>query len=639
MPNIVDVAYAQTGKSTSTNQYGMREMQERAFEARNAQYLLLKAPPASGKSRALMFIALDKLINQGLSKAIIAVPERSIGASFDTVELSKFGFFSDWTVEPKNNLCTPGSDKGKVQMFVDFMKGADKILICTHSTLRFAFEALEESNFDNVLLAIDEFHHVSADSENRLGELLRSVMAKSDVHIVAMTGSYFRGDSIPVLLPEDEAQFTKVTYNYYEQLNGYVFLKSLGIGYHFYQGKYTSAINEVLNTDQKTILHIPSVQSGESTKDKYDEVDRILDMIGTVTHRDPETCVIHVKRHGDGKDLKVADLVHDEPKARERIVEYLRHIEKPEDMDLIIALGMAKEGFDWKFCEHALTVGYRGSLTEIIQIIGRCTRDSANKSHAQFTNLIAQPDAEDDLVKLSVNNMLKAITCSLLMEQVLAPNFKFKTKVSDDDKSTDTEIKVRGLKEPTSKRVKDIIESDLNDLKAAILSDDKLVKALPGNVDPEVINKVMIPKIIKIKYPELSDEEVEEVRQHVVVDSVIKNGEIKQEGDKRFVRMADKFINIDDLHIDLIDRVNPFQKAFEILSKSLTTKIFKVIQDTIEATRVQMSDEEAILLWPKIKEFVKTHGKEPSIASLDPLERRMADAVVYLKAQRRQQGV
>lgn len=639
MPNIVEVTYAQTGQSTSINQYGMREMQERAFEARNAQYLLLKAPPASGKSRALMFIALDKLIKQGLSKAIIAVPERSIGGSFDSVELSNFGFFANWKVDPKNNLCTPGGDQSKVQTFVDFLKGTDKILICTHATLRFAFEAIEESDFDNVLLAIDEFHHVSADGENRLGELLRSVMAKSDAHIVAMTGSYFRGDSVPVLLPEDEAQFTKVSYNYYEQLNGYTYLKSLGIGYHFYQGKYISAIDEVLDTDKKTILHIPNVQSGESTKEKYDEVDRILDVIGTVTYRDPETCVIHVKRHGDGKELKVADLVHDEPKVRERIVEYLRHIENPEDMDLIIALGMAKEGFDWKFCEHALTVGYRGSLTEIIQIIGRCTRDSDNKSHAQFTNLIAQPDATDELVKLSVNNMLKAITCSLLMEQVLAPNFKFKTKQNDDDKSTDSEIKVRGLKEPTSKRVKDIIESDLNDLKAAILSDDKIVKALPGNVDPEVINKVMIPKIIKVKYPELSDEEVEEVRQHVVVDSVIKNGEIKQEGDKRFVRMADKFINIDDLHIDLIDRVNPFQKAFEILSKSLTTKIFKVIQDTIEATRVQMSDEEAILLWPKIKDFYQAHGREPNINSLDALERRMADALVYLKAQRRQQGV
>lgn len=647
MPNIVDVTYAQTGKSTSINQYGMREMQERAFDARNAQYLLLKAPPASGKSRALMFIALDKLINQGLSKAIIAVPEKSIGGSFSSVELSKFGFFADWVVEPRNNLCTPGGDKSKVQAFLNFLKNDAKILICTHATLRFAFEALEESEFDNVLLAIDEFHHVSADGENRLGELLRTVMAKSDVHIVAMTGSYFRGDSVPVLLPEDEDQFTKVSYNYYEQLNGYTFLKSLGIGYHFYQGSYVkrpdantlSGIESMLNTDLKTILHIPSVQSGESTKDKHDEVDQILDIIGTVTHRDPDTGIIHVVRHEDGKKLKVADLVHDEPNARERTVEYLRRIQKPEDMDLIIALGMAKEGFDWKFCEHALTVGYRGSLTEIIQIIGRCTRDSDNKSHAQFTNLIAQPDAEDDMVKVSVNNMLKAITCSLLMEQVLAPNFKFKTKQSDDDKSTDTEIKVRGLKEPSSKRVKDIIESDLNDLKAAILSDDKIVKALPGNVDPEVINKVMIPKIIKIKYPQLSDEEVEELRQHVVVDSVIKNGEIKQEGDKRFIRMADKFINIDDLHIDLIDRVNPFQKAFEILSKELTTKIFKVIQDTIEATRVQMSDEEAILLWPKINAFVQAQGRQPISNSLDPLERRMADALVYLKAQLRQQGV
>lgn len=647
MPNIVDVSYAQTGKSTSVNKYGMREMQERAFEARHAQYLLLKAPPASGKSRALMFIALDKLINQGLSKAIIAVPEKSIGGSFDSVELSKFGFFADWVVEPRDNLCTPGGDKSKVQAFINFLKNDAKILICTHATLRFAFEALEESEFDNVLLAIDEFHHVSADGENRLGELLRTVMAKSDVHIAAMTGSYFRGDSVPVLLPEDEAQFTKVSYNYYEQLNGYTFLKSLGIGYHFYQGSYIkrpdastpSGIESVLNTDQKTILHIPNVQSGESTKDKHDEVDQILDIIGTVTHRDPNTGIIHVVRHGDGKQLKVADLVHDEPNARERTVEYLRHIKTPEDMDLIIALGMAKEGFDWKFCEHALTVGYRGSLTEIIQIIGRCTRDSDNKSHAQFTNLIAQPDAEDDLVRISVNNMLKAITCSLLMEQVLAPNFKFKTKQNDDDKSGETEIKIRGLKEPTSKRVKDIIESDLNDLKAAILSDDKIVKALPGNVDPEVINKVMIPKIIKIKYPDLTDEQVEELRQHVVVDSVIKNGEIKQEGDKRFVRMADKFINIDDLHIDLIDRVNPFQKAFEILSKALTTKVFKIIQDTIEATRVQMSDEEAVLLWPKIKDYFKLQGREPNVNSLDPLERRMADALIYLKAQRRQQGV
>ena len=444
------------------------------------------------------------------------------------------------------------------------MHNDEQILICTHATLRFAYDELVDSDFNNTVLAIDEFHHVSADVDNRLGEVLRSIMQKSSIHIIAMTGSYFRGDSNPVLAPDDEAKFERVTYNYYEQLNGYSYLKSLGIGYHFYQGRYTSAIMEVLNTDKKTILHIPNVNSGESTKDKHSEVDYIIDQIGEIDHQDPLTNVIYVKRKTDSKVIKVADLVQDSPIERDKIVNYLRNIKTAEDMDLIIALGMAKEGFDWPYCEHALTVGYRGSLTEIIQIIGRATRDSSNKTHAQFTNLIAQPDATDDDVKLSVNNMLKAITASLLMEQVLAPNFKFKTKLDFDDKYEPGTIKIRGFRTPSTARVQQIVDSDINDLKATILQDPQMLKAMPGNIEPEVINKVLIPKIIQIKYPELSEAEIEEVRQYVVVDSVVKNGELKEDGDKRFLRMADKFINIDELNIDLIDSINPFQKAFEI---------------------------------------------------------------------------
>lgn len=639
MPNIVDVTYARTGESTKINAMGMREMQERAYSARDAQYLLLKAPPASGKSRALMFIALDKLHKQGLKKAIVAVPEKSIGGSFSATDLKSHGFFSNWEPNDHYNLCTPGGDPSKVNAFVRFIESDEKILICTHATLRFAFEQIDESKFNGCLLAIDEFHHVSADKDNsRLGSLLHSIMTKSNAHVVAMTGSYFRGDGVPVLLPEDESKFTKITYNYYEQLNGYNYLKSLGIGYHFYQGRYTTAINEVLDTNKKTILHIPNVNAGESTKDKYQEVDTILDILGEVDYQDHSTGIIYLKRHADGKILKIANLVEEE--GRERVVEYLRNVKSIDDIDLIIALGMAKEGFDWPYCEHALTVGYRGSLTEIIQIIGRCTRDSKNKIHAQFTNLIAQPDATDDLVTLSVNNMLKAIACSLLMEQVLAPNFKFKTKLSDDDLSEKPgEIKIHGFKEPSSLRVKEIVESDLNDLKATILQDDQLIKALPGNVDPEVINKIMIPKIIKMKYPELSESEVEEVRQHVVVDSVIKNSEIKETGDKRFIRMAGKFVNIDELHIDLIDRINPFQQAFEILSKSVTAQVFRVIQEAIEATRIQMTPEEAVLLWPKIKNFVKTNGRQPEINAVDLLERRYAEALVYILNQKRQKNM
>lgn len=639
MPDLVNVTYAQTGRSIATNHLGMREMQERAFEARNAQYLLLKAPPASGKSRALMFLGLDKLYNQGLKKVIVAVPERAIGGSFAPTNLTAHGFFADWDFDSDYNLCTPGGEASKVQAFQNFLNDASQtILICTHATLRFAFEAVETAAFNNILLAIDEFHHVSVDAENRLGEVLRAIMETTSAHIIAMTGSYFRGDSVPVLLPLDEAKFTKVTYNYYEQLNGYEHLKSLGIGYHFYQGRYLSAIGEVLDTDKKTILHIPNVNAGESTKDKHKEVDSILDMVGAVTHQDPDTGVIFVKRHGDGKLIKVADLVNDTPRDRDKIVAYLRDMNDVEDMDLIIALGMAKEGFDWPYCEHALTVGYRGSLTEIIQIIGRATRDSPNKTHAQFTNLIAQPDAADEEVKLSVNNMLKAITASLLMEQVLAPNFKFKTKRFDDEEMEQGTLKIRGFKEPSTQRVKDIVETDLNDLKAAILQDNQMLQALPGEfIEPEVINKVLIPKIIQKKYPLLTDEEVEELRQHVVVDSVIKNGEIKEVGDKKFVRMAGKFVNIEDLHIDLIDQVNPFQKAFEVLSKSVTARLLKVIQETIDATRIQMTDEEAVILYrDKIKPFIESHGREPNINSHNPLEVRMAEAIIYLKNKRRQ---
>jgi hypothetical protein len=638
--NTVDVEYERTGESIQVDSQGMREMQRKVFEQRNSQHLLIKAPPASGKSRALMFIGLDKLFNQGRKKVIVAAPERSIGASFESTDLTSHGFFADWEVKPQNNLCMPGGEKSKVEAFKQFMNGSDAILVCTHATLRFAFEALPASDFNGCVLAIDEFHHVSADVNNsRLGDLVRNVMNGSDVHLIAMTGSYFRGDAVPILRPEDEAKFTPVVYNYYEQLNGYQHLKSLGIGYHFYQGRYTSALGGVLDTDKKTILHIPNVNSGESTKDKIEEVGFILDSIGTEIDEDEETGILNVKRKSDGKIIKVADLVDDTDQVkRARTLAYLsQNARKDVDaVDLIIALGMAKEGFDWPFCEQALTVGYRASLTEIIQIIGRCTRDSENKIHAQFTNLIAQPEAADSDVKLSVNNMLKAITASLLMEQVLAPNFKFKSRLGNDDAPEPGTILIKGFKQASTERTKQITETDLNDLKAAILQDDTFIKAAPGNLDPEVINKVLIPKIIRERYPELNETEVEEVRQQVVVDSVIKNGEIKTVGDKKFVTMAGKFVNIDDINIDLIDQVNPFQKAFEILSKSVTSQVLKVIQDVIAETRIDITEDEALLLWPKIKLFVEVKGRRPDISARDPSEKRMAEAVAYLQRKKRE---
>lgn len=637
--NVVDVTYARTGASVHTDAMGMREMQQRVFAKRDAQHLLVKAPPASGKSRALMFVALDKLYNQGRKKVIVAVPERSIGASFSSTKLTAHGFFADWEIKPEHNLSLPGSSIGKVDAFVKFLEGPDATLVCTHATLRFAFEKLAPEAFNGTVLAIDEFHHVSADIEaNRLGALLRDVMNGSDVHIIAMTGSYFRGDSVAVLSAEDEAKFTPVTFNYYDQLNGYEHLKSLGIGHHFYQGRYTDAIGEVLDLDKKTIVHIPNVNSGESTKDKIEEVGFILDSIGQVVETE-ETGIILIRRHDTGEIVRVADLVDDtDQKKRAETLHYLSTVaSKDRDgADVIIALGMAKEGFDWPFAEHALTVGYRASLTEVIQIIGRVTRDSPGKEHAQFTNLIAQPDATTDEVKVSVNNMLKAITASLLMEQVLAQNFTFKAKAGNDDAAKPGELKIKGFKEPTTERVKQIVETDLNDLKATILQDDTFAKAAAGSLDPEVTNKVLIPKIIRERYPDLDETQVEELRQQVVVDSVIKNGEVREVGDKRFVRMAEKFVNIDDLDINLIDSVNPFQRAFEVMSKSVTTSVLRIISDAITATRIEITEEEALVMWPKIQTWAKVNGRKPDVRSDDPTEKRYAETLLFLQKKKQQ---
>jgi superfamily II DNA or RNA helicase len=187
------VSCTRNGTSTKANALGMRPMQERAYEKRGEQYLLIKSPLASGKS---MFIALDKLQNQGLKQAIIVVPEKAIGASFHDEPLTKFGFWADWAVAPRWNLCNaPGTDGGKVNSVGAFLESDAQVLVCTHATFRFAVEKFGVEAFNDRLVAVDEFHHVSAHPDNKLGLHLSQFIARDRVNIVAMTGSYFRGDA------------------------------------------------------------------------------------------------------------------------------------------------------------------------------------------------------------------------------------------------------------------------------------------------------------------------------------------------------------------------------------------------------------------------------------------------------------
>lgn len=631
MSNFVEIEYQQNGTSSNTNELGMREMQVMAYKACRERFLLLKAPPASGKSRALMYVALEKLKNQGIKRVVVAVPEKSIGRSFKSTNLTKgTKFHSDWQVNPAYNLCDTQNEKEKVSRFKKFFQSEEKVLVCTHATLRFGLAELDAEQCNDTLFGVDEFHHTSADENNELGEKIRRIMNNTNAHIMAMTGSYFRGDGVPILRTEDEIRFYPVTYNYYEQLNGYHHLKSLGLNYNFYQGHYMSALSQILDTTKKTIIHIPSVQSkAAGSIDKYHQVKQIIDLCGTITGHDSDHGITFV-RTKDNRDLKIVDLVEDDPKKRRRAQSYLQHIKNKEDLDIIIALNTAKEGFDWEWCEHCLTIGVRGSLTEVVQIIGRCTRDCEGKDHAQFTNLIAAPDATEEDVANAINDMLKAITASLLMEQVMAPSWNFKTGEEDNDKQS---IVVAGLKPLSSSYTKQIVSEQLNDLKATVLQNPLIAKALNSDTIPEVINKVIIPEIIQEALPGLTPEENEEIRQRFVLEMALngKEEKIDSEGN-RFIKLSNSFVNINDLSINLIDSINPFQRAYEVMSKQLTAPVLKIIQNTIAEKKMNMTIEEAVILFKgPYQEYRKTHTTPPSLTDPDPKIARIAQGLNVIK--------
>ena len=656
-------------------------MQERAFAKRGEQYLLIKSPPASGKSRALMFIALDKLHNQNLQQAIVVVPERSIGSSFADEALSQQGFYWDWQVAPQWNLCNvPGVDEprvaqSKVEAVAQFLASTDKVLVCTHATFRFAVEELGIQAFDNRLIAIDEFHHVSANPNNKLGSQLGAFIARDKVHLVAMTGSYFRGDSEAVLGTADEAKFETITYTYYEQLNGYRWLKSLDIGYFFYTGPYVNAITKVLDPSLKTIVHIPNVNARESLKDKQHEVNEILDGLGEWKGVDPLTG-FHQVQTKEGRIIKVADLVDDsDPAKRSKVLTALKDPAQKNNrdhVDVIIALGMAKEGFDWIWCEHALTIGYRSSLTEIVQIIGRATRDAEGKERSRFTNLIAEPTAEQSAVAEAVNDMLKAISASLLMEQVLAPRYEFtpknvgpqdgfnygpdgyqmgSTNVGVNEATGQYHVEINGLAKPETAEATRICKEDLNEVVTSFLQDKTtLERGLfdKENTLPEELTQLRMGKIVRERYPDLNDADQEAIRQHAIAAMNITQqaklalahadavGNDLPQGSTALIDGVRKFVNVRDLDIDLIDRINPFEAAYAVLAKAMDEKSLRQVQNSIAAKKLSIPEDEARDLAKRALQFKLERGRLPDINSADAWEKRMAEGVAALARYRAQ---
>ncbi|VVT33817.1 Putative ATP-dependent helicase YeeB (fragment) [Roseovarius sp. EC-SD190] len=337
-----------------------------------------------------------------------------------------------------------------------------------------------------------------------------------------------------------------------------------------------------------------------------------------------------------------------------------------DHVDIIIALGMAKEGFDWIWCEHALTVGYRASLTEIVQIIGRATRDAEGKTRARFTNLIAEPDAAAEAVTEAVNDTLKAIAASLLMEQVLAPRFNFtpktvksgpvegfdygeggydpnKENVGFSEASGQFQIEIKGLVEPKSKEAKRICQEDLNEVITAFVQDKTTIERglFDEELVPEELTQVRMGKIVGARFPELDAEDQEAVRQHAVAAlnltqkakeiALSNRDDTETTGNTALIDGVRKFaMDVRELDIDLIDRINPFGEAYSILAKTMSEESLRQVQAVISAKKVQLSPDEARDLAKRAVKFKQERGRLPSITSPDPWEKKMAEGVAYL---------
>ena len=273
--------------------------------------------------------------------------------------------------------------------------------------------------------------------------------------------------------------------------------------------------------------------------------------------------------------------------------------------------------------------------------------------------------------------MLKAITVSLLMEQVLAPNITFKPRsvLGRNEKVEPGTIIIDDEDNPVSARVHKILtEGGIRDVITAAIQDVKTVGPMITNVEePKLFTESELPKIVTRLYPDLTPDEAKVVAAAAQTEMVIHSnggliegndlppgfkvqpgdGEVddaenpddeggsasKEEDGERdparraseFLKVGEKFINIEKLNVDLIASINPFQGAYEILSKSVNAPMLKTIQDIVTSNRSGVSEEEAVLLWPNILEFVQNFKKEPSPQSNDPYERRLGEVLAFVR--------
>lgn len=434
--------------------YSMREWQERAFdELKMSNRMILNAPMGSGKSWLMCLLSAFKMKANPSLRCILTVPQTIIANGFAEANLlMPDGEKLHWIAQ--HDLCNERTSEGTINYVIKWLEGpygffGDRVLLCTHNTIRSVYKNLKETNrldlLNNLFLWIDEAHHLQNSNiegfedsvvSNNIGELVAYAMDKPDIQLGLATASFFRGDRLSLLTDAMETKFTRFNLPYDEYLESMEHLQSFSFDFLLCGHDYTKAIENLAKVRTgKDIIYIPHPKSKHSTGDKYEEVENIISKYkkihgGRLSESDTGLTSLC---HKDG-EFKIIDLVDENLRSEKK--DYIGGIKDQRDaLDVIVALGMFKEGANWIWADRSIIVGARSSLVDVIQMIGRLFRDAKGKKHVEVIQLLPfsldQQNEED--FKENLNNYLKAIYASLILENILHPvQIKFKEEKNDD---------------------------------------------------------------------------------------------------------------------------------------------------------------------------------------------------------------
>lgn len=176
----------------------------------------------------------------------------------------------------------------------------------------------------------------------------------------------------------------------------------------------------------------------------------------------------------------------------------------------------------------------------------------------------------------------------------------------------------------------------LNEVIAAFVQDKTAIERglFDEELVPEELTQVRLGKIIKDKYPELDAEDQEAVRQHAIAalnltqqaKQIALGGNDEQSANTALIDGVRRFaMDVRELDIDLIDRINPFSEAYAILAKAMTEDRLKQVQAAIAAKRTSLTPEEAKEFAVRAVKFKKERGRVPSLGATDAWEKKMAE--------------